>query len=125
MTPVINPWVFYWMPICDILKIFGLFFSAVGLCTIIGAIIYIACESTSYRPDEEGIKFWKGFKKKLIPITIACFLIGVFVPKEETIAKMLVAQNVTYERVEVVGNTVEMVYNDILELFDKASDSDG
>ena len=30
---------------------------------------------------------------------------------------MLVAQNVTYERVEIVGQTVEDIYNDIINLF--------
>lgn len=39
---------------------------------------------------------------------------------------MIVAQNVTYERVEVVGeavtNTVKPVYNDIMELLDSSGE---
>ena len=38
--------------------------------------------------------------------------------------KMIVAQNVTYERVEIVGDTVEDIYNDIISLVDGNEDED-
>ena len=41
---------------------------------------------------------------------------------------MIVAQNVTYERVETGTDIVQTVYNDIMDLFqesDESGDSDG
>ena len=51
-------------------------------------------------------------------IVVLLILIEILVPSESTIMKMLVAQNVTYERIEMVGETVQDVYNDIISLID-------
>jgi Na+-transporting methylmalonyl-CoA/oxaloacetate decarboxylase beta subunit len=125
MTPVINPWVFYWMPLCDVVKDTC---SAIGwMCLIAAIAVTIVClfESSSYYKNENFLKDLKSIKKILFPIAIAFVLIGTFTPSEKTITKMLIAQNVTYERVEVATDTVETVYNDIMHWFDKSSDSNG
>lgn len=38
-------------------------------------------------------------------------------PDKQTIEKMVIAQNVTYERVEQATDVVSNVYNDIMDLF--------
>lgn len=125
MTPVISPWVFYWMPICDDIKFFGYLGGSVGLIVVTIAICCIVGESTTYSPDDDFINAWKGVFKKFFPIAIAFVMVGILTPNEKTITKMIVAQNVTYERVETVTDTVETVYNDIMNLFAESSDSNG
>ena len=65
--------------------------------------------------------------KKTLKYTIVIFLISlfsiIFVPSSETITKMVIAQNVTYERVEVATNTVQTVYEDIMELFKESENN--
>lgn len=118
MTPVISPWVFYLMPLCDRL---GFVTSLFGSIAIIGSIILVVCivvECTSYRPDESFIKAAKPIQKKLAVFGVVLILISMLTPTEKTLTKMIVAQNVTYERVETVTDAVETVYNDIMGLFD-------
>lgn len=109
MTPVINPWVFYAISVVDKLKTFLViiifFVAVIGLTYSIGAWI------------EEEIN--KRFIKILIWIVGVCMAVVIVVPGSETITKMIVAQNVTYERVEAATDVVQNVYNDIMELFEK------
>ena len=46
-------------------------------------------------------------------------LIILIVPSQNTLVQMLIAENITYERLEVVGETIEGVYEDILAITDK------
>lgn len=118
MTPVISPWVFYLMPICENLGFLGILF---GILFVIGAttltVILIIDTIDSY-PDDDLSKVLKPLRNKLLVFGIVSCLVGLLTPSESTITKMMVAQNVTYERVEQVTDTVETVYNDIMELFE-------
>ena len=55
--------------------------------------------------------------KKLLICIIVLTIISNLIPTKTTCLEMLVAQNITYERIEIVGQTVEDVYNDIINLF--------
>lgn len=50
--------------------------------------------------------------------------VNIFIPSQTTIEKMIIAQNVTYERVEQAADTVTDVYNDIMDLFRESKDVD-
>lgn len=102
MTPVINPWVFYVFELVTTLKVTSLILASVTLA--VGITMWICNESTKVK-----VCAW---------LCGVGLLIGVFVPSSNTVAKMVIAQNVTYERVETVTDTVETVYNDIMELFE-------
>lgn len=129
MTPVISPWVFYWIPVLDSITFIA------GLLLLLSIILFVivffmfCMELDMGDEDSDLAKLLKKAKDKLLVIIAVTTLITVFVPSETTVTKMLIAQNVTYERVEVVSdtiiNTVETVYNDIMNLFDKSSDSNG
>ena len=54
---------------------------------------------------------------------VVCAVLAVFCPTQKTLEKVLIAQNVTYERVEQAADTVTDVYNDIMDLF-RESESD-
>lgn len=119
MTPVISPWIFYIMPICENV---GFMCALLGCCGVIASIlvcIFVITEETSRYGDENTVKTLKGVRKWLIPLTVVFLFFGVFIPSETTITKMIVAQNVTYERVEIAADTVQSVYEDIMELFEE------
>ena len=109
MTPIINPWIFYWIGVVDILKNVAFTLCLLSLIPLTGSII-------CFTEGETGRAKWLG--KCGIACTLMSTLLFTFVPSEETLTKMLLAQNVTYERVEVATNTVRDVYEDIIELFE-------
>ena len=55
--------------------------------------------------------------KRLGVILAILMVLDVFIPTADTITKMIVAQNVTYERVETATDVVQTVYEDIMDLF--------
>ena len=105
MTPVISPWVFYLMEVVD-----GLL--AVSFVTALGCGMWLFAAWLNDDP------------KRKVPIIglIVSVLMIVFAPSGDTITKMLVAQNVTYERVEAAADTVQNVYEDIMELFEEGDE---
>lgn len=125
MTPVISPWVFYFMSLfgnLSVLAIIGLITSIIALCIALFVhFVFLDCFEDD---DSEMIKLNKITKKIIAVLTISGLLTCV-IPNETTMTKMILAQNVTYERVETVTDTVTTVYNDIMDLFQESGDSDG
>lgn len=122
MTPVINPWIFYLMPFCDNLCFFSTVVGVVSFLGYAGVIIgHIVTANDGYS-DEDNLKQFVAIEKLLKPVVIVSLLLAFLVPSEKTITKMLIAQNVTYERVEVATNTVQSVYEDIMDLFEEEDD---
>lgn len=119
MTPVISPWVLYVLPVADTVWFVSGLLTVIGVAVVIGLTYTIYEEKTGYRPNEDRVKLLEKLKKKVTVLTIVLATLAVFVPSEETLTKMIIAQNVTYERVEVATDTVKTVYDDIMELFDK------
>lgn len=109
MTPIISPWVFYLMPLVEKIGDVAMAILIFGGGTVVGLGVISVVEGDPLP------KWLKGVSIGLI----FALVVFVFTPSEKTITKMILAQNVTYERVEVVGDTVEAVYNDIMELLDK------
>lgn len=109
MTPIINPVWFYLMGLSTPIS---LLFLIIGFVLLILGFIYFACGHDSDNKEEISTG------KKFFALAFICMLVVVITPREETLTKMLIAQNVTYERVEVATDTVENVYHDILEMFD-------
>lgn len=115
MEPVINPWLFYLIELVDGLKLaFG------GLGFAIGLVLIISGQFDSDCTCDENVK--KKFRKKK-KIGLAILLVGCFVcvliPSSDTLIKMTIAKNVTYDAVDAAKDVVAQVYNDILALFQK------
>lgn len=108
--PVINPMVFYLMSVADALKDF-LFFVGVGM--LILPVVYAIAISD----DEDCFKRACRRVKQILVIGMAILTIRIFIPSTATIEKMVIAQNVTYERVEQATDVVADVYDDIMDLF--------
>lgn len=117
--PVINPWVFYAIYVAD-----GIAFTASVVAVVVG-IAYLVVKVMSIRTlfehgddDEDYIKI-KNIAKHIGRIALVAIILSTIVPSEKTITKMIVAQNVTYERVEAATDVVQTVYEDIMSLFEE------
>ena len=109
MTPVISPWVFYLMSVANAVKFIA--FAAGGLAGLSWAIMAL------FESVEGGLRNFVKESRVVIAIFIVGIMLGVLTPSERVITKMVVAQNVTYERVETATDVVQTVYEDIMDLF--------
>ena len=117
MTPVISPWVFYAISLVDGLEVIftiGIVFAIVAI-AIVG--ILVLCEFENEGEVTNRCKKFIKIAKYLAVILAILIAFCVFVPNSNTITKMITAQNVTYERIEVATDTVQEVYEDFMELF--------
>ena len=108
--PVINPIVFYLMSIADALK---------GILLLIGVGALAFPPIYALTVAENGDEFVMACHrvKKAFVIGMAILTIRIFIPSTATVEKMVIAQNVTYERVEQATDVVADVYDDIMDLF--------
>lgn len=115
MEPVISPWLFYLIELADGLKlVFG------GLGFAIGIVLILSGHFDGECTYDENVKKKCRKKKKigLATLLFGCF-ICVLIPSSETVMKMAIAKNVTYDTVDAAKDVVVQVYNDILALFQK------
>ena len=107
MMPIINPWIFYFIDVLNNLG--GLLFVI-----IMSAIISFIYVMISQENEKEANKWAKRNFKKIMIILSVCTSLYCVVPSEETMYKMLVAQNVTYENVdkaqEEIKETVDYIF---------------
>jgi hypothetical protein len=108
------------MPICESISFTCALLGVAGVIGSIIVCIMVITEETSRYGEENTVKVLKRARKVLIPLTVVFLIFGTIIPTESTITKMIVAQNVTYERVEIAADTVQSVYEDIMELFEEA-----
>lgn len=128
MTPVISPWVFYLMYVCDNLSFV---LSVASIISLIVCVIFLSVRVMFYmdgKYDGDSEKMGRAFgellKKVVVPMTIALLTIACIVPDKNTLTQMIVAQNVTYERVEDAADVVQTVYEDIMNLFEEDTNED-
>ena len=115
MEPVINPWLFYLIEVVDSLKlVFGGLGFAIGLVLIISG----QCDSDCTYDENVKKKCRKNKKIGLIVLLVGCFVCAL-IPSSDTLIKMTIAKNVTYDAVDAAKDVVVQVYNDILALFQK------
>lgn len=110
MTPVISPWVFYAIGVSEKVSVALEIASFIFGLVLFGYLIWQLLEFE--KPSVVVLK-------KLGIGFVVSFLLMSLIPSSSTITKMLVAQNVTYERVEVAADTVQNVYEDIISLFEE------
>ena len=115
-APIINPIWFYLMDvsgkvgfatgsICFVTAVFFVFFGVGWLCS----------EETNEKVKKEELNILK----KFATISVITGLIFFIIPSQPTMMKMLIAQNVTYERVEggkeMMKETVDYLFEKIDE----------
>ena len=110
MTPIISPWFFYLLSISTGIKIL---FGVITL-IFIGATVVKLIDADSYVHESESMKSAFKRAKEFFIAAIVFAILTILVPDDKTCVQMLIADNITYERLEVVGKTVEDIYGDIL-----------
>ena len=109
-TPIISPIWFYMMDISGKLNIItGI---ALSLCVAMVILFFVVY-------DELTENDFKKFSKYLIiSLSVSGFLF-ITIPSQDTMINMLIAQNITYERVEggkeIVKDTVDYIFEKIDE----------
>lgn len=117
-TPIISPWFFYFIGLTD--DLIAIAFIGLFAALLIGALIwYLTVEDSDISADEYKTVYNK-CGKKCIAFSILCGLLLIFTPSQETCIQMLLADNITYERLDAVGSSVENIYNDIIAIAEKA-----
>lgn len=115
---MINPWFFYLLQISDMLSnicqtitmVVSVTISVVILFDII-ASIYIFKEGGDDFPNHLKLKPVKA----LLCIYFIAILLVTFIPTKSTIISMMVAQNITYERVDIAGEKIELLIEKIID----------
>lgn len=116
-TPIISPWFFYIIGLIEPLTLVAAFGWIGAL--IFGALTWytVVDEDSS---EEEYKNAYNSVGKKCIILSIIFGLLFIFIPSQQTCIQMLIANNITYERLEIVGSSVEEIYNDIITIAEKA-----
>ena len=104
MEPVISPWVFYLIDVVGAIKVIGIVAMFISVITLLICFLL---------EEESGVAFISFI------VLIISLLIIIFVPSSDTLIKMTIAKNVTYDAVDAAKDVVVQVYNDILALFQK------
>lgn len=106
---IISPWFFYIISVVDALKLTCILFLVGGVMIwIVYSCVYLAYEDDSMTSPLAFL-----WKYKILVILI--FLLSVFVPSSTTCYKMLIASQITTERVEDAKETITSVADYIIE----------
>lgn len=111
---IINPWIFYWISVSDVLRRLMLIGVLVGLSVLIFSSCY----------DDDG-KSICGERKHMVRkigifLTSLCLTCVVFLPSEETCYKMLAADMFTQDNInsatEYVTDVIDYAVDKVKEL---------
>lgn len=128
--PIINPWVFYLINLLSNLD--GIVLVCIILCGISVAILgLVSIFSISDEDDCDyhlHITVVSWFKRVLILFMIFA-VITALIPSKETMYTMLVADQVTYENVDALGDgakdTVDYIFDKIEEVQNGSTEREG
>lgn len=110
IEPIINPWVFYWIDLCELVKVVA----GVIALAFTGAMWSTYVEIKSYNTKEENA-VWV-YRTKCFGIAAVIFtLIALLVPSTNTAYKMLVASYVTPDN---INSTVQFTQEAFKTLMD-------
>ena len=98
--PIINPWVFYLIGLCDNVLI---------TCTVAAVVFVALAVVLAIGMVINGLPVDKSVRKMAVIMYAVCgvsALLAVFVPSGTTVTAMVAANNITPEAVAAVGRTV-------------------
>lgn len=106
MDYVINPWWFYWIEVVHGLRAMFIIITAFGM--VFGA-------STTGCGFADGDNKVIALGKKLLLLGLVGWIGIVFVPSKYTLYKMLIASQVTTQRVEAAGELADKAFDKIVD----------
>lgn len=112
--PVINPNVIYLMYLLNNIRE-AIFWLLIILGMVGFVVIFSSLDCKSEREYKSRLKNVKLF----IVSFVILFLIYIVLPSQQVMIQMLVAKNITVERVEIAGETINRIYNDIIKVLHK------
>jgi hypothetical protein len=121
MTPIINPWVFYFMDVANALKVIAVIMSVLAASTSIFFFIYAMTDFDICGEDDDDSQYNKKMAKKFAWLTTPLLVAAILLPGKDTIVKMFIAQNVTDDRMSAAVDVVSEVYNDIIGILEPES----
>lgn len=107
---IINPWIFYLIDVLSTLKGISLTVILITILGLIGTgVVTVIAKCDSFYDDDSArfITLLIKLLKKLLIVLCISFGVYTVTPSEETMYKMLVAQNVTYENVDKATKTIK------------------
>lgn len=124
--PIINPWIFYLIEKCATLHCLSFIIAiaiSIGLTLVCSEerpdVFYYSGSSfgkEEYKRDKEK---WeqgrKQIKKRIIVVLVIGALISFLAPSKETMYKMLIAQQLTKQNIEVVKGNLNDALDNIVE----------
>lgn len=123
MTHVINPMLFYWCSVSDTAKALAIIV-AIMLIVVCLVFLFIGAfhigETLNYGGGENsngykvGVKFLNWAQKCIVPLVILLML-SIFIPSENTIYKMMVANIATYENIDLTAETIEDAFDHVID----------
>lgn len=106
MKPMINPWLFYLTDVlCNLKFVFVIFFSVSLLLYLL--IGFVTASDIGEKPE------W--FTRKNAILLIIPIIIGLLIPEEKTVYKMLIASYTTPNNIEYVKETGKDLVDYIIE----------
>ena len=111
MMPVISPWIFYLIDIGSNIR----FFSLITFITCFGILFLYYANEIIDRRGTEKIS-WNSNMNIATIFLIASLILLIIIPDEDTCYKMLIAEQITYERLGEGANLIQEIYEDILDL---------
>ena len=84
-----------------------------------GAVTWYCAVETNISREEYDNRY-NSVGKKCVILSIIFGLLLIIIPGQQTCIQMLIANNITYERLETAGSSIENIYNDIIAIAEKA-----
>lgn len=113
MNYVIDPLWIYLIGLVETLK------PTLGFLSIVSIILAVVILGTSADEETDIKKSCLKVSKILVISSIILGMAYVFVPSKETVIQMLIAKNVTVDRVQIATDVVQNIYKDILGVISK------
>lgn len=116
-TSIISPWVFYAIDLLTTVRaMFVISFVlslAVLLVTSLFSIFDFYCGNDTYLVDKNDPRY-KSLRTSSIILLISLIIL-ILIPKESTIYKMLIANEITYDRMDDVIKIIDNKTDEIIE----------
>ncbi len=116
MTPIINPMWFYWLNVLTALK----YISLVGV--IVCGILFVICGIiyASDRDAGDDSPFMRKAVMRLCIVFVSLVIAAIFIPSQETLVTMKVAEYATYENAEIAIDAIKSAAQYIIEAIGEA-----
>ena len=110
---IINPFIFYWMHVMNVLSIVSTAFFCFGVLSTIFSIIF--WKAYQCWEGDKVAKIWHKALIVSIIISVITGLIMIFVPDKSTSIEMLIARTATYENAQLTVQGIKEIVDYIIQ----------